>query len=153
MSQEWTRGDFTISTDKERLDIAAVHDYLTRSYWAEGIPLEIVRRSITHSLVFGIYTSARQIGFARVITDRATYAYIGDVFVLEEFQSRGLGKWMMEVILSHPDLQGLRRWALATRDAHGLYRQFGFANLRRPENHMEIHDADVYEQQHESIEE
>ncbi len=153
MNREWHRSDFTISTDKTRLDIATVHGYLARSYWAEGITVEVVLRSIEHSLVFGVYKGERQIGFARVITDRATYAYIGDVFVLEEFQGRGLGKWMMEVILSHPDLQGLRRWALATRDAHGLYRQFGFANLRRPENHMEIHDPEVYKQQRESIEE
>ncbi|HEY7547011.1 MAG TPA: GNAT family N-acetyltransferase [Blastocatellia bacterium] len=152
MSHEWHRDGFTISTDKERIDIATVHAYLTQSYWAEGIPAEIVRRSIEHSLAFGIYHGERQVGFARVITDRATYAYIGDVFVLEEFQGRGLGKWLMEVIISHADLQGLRRWSLATRDAHGLYRQFGFANLRRPENHMEIHNPDVYKTR-ESVEE
>jgi GNAT superfamily N-acetyltransferase len=144
LSDEWRKGDFTISTDKTRLDIATIHGYLVRSYWAEGIPEEILRRSIEHSLAFGVYQGERQIGFARVITDRATYAYIGDVFVMEEFQGRGLGKWLMEVILSHPQLQGLRRWSLVTRDAHGLYRQFGFTDLKRPENHMERHNPGVY---------
>jgi N-acetylglutamate synthase-like GNAT family acetyltransferase len=103
-----------------------------------------VARSIKHSLCFGVYKSGKQVGFARVITDFATYAYIGDVFVLEEYRGRGLSKRLMQCIMEHPDLQGLRRWSLVTRDAHGLYSQFGFTGLKSPERHMEIHDSNVY---------
>jgi len=103
-----------------------------------------VRRSIQHSLCFGIYQGGQQVGFARVITDRATFAYIGDVFVVESHRGKGLSKWLMQCIKSHPDLQGLRRWSLITRDAHGLYRQFGFTALKSPHNWMEIHDPNVY---------
>lgn len=142
--EEHRRGDFLISTDKSRLDIDAVHDYLVRSYWAEGIPRETVVRSIAGSLCFGIYQANRQIGFARAISDFATYAYLADVYVLEEFQGQGLGKWLMECIKSHPGLQGLRRWGLSTRDAHGLYGQYGFQPLSLPERMMEILDPDIY---------
>ncbi|HEX2183426.1 MAG TPA: GNAT family N-acetyltransferase [Rubrobacteraceae bacterium] len=135
---EWHRGEYTISTDPGRVDLDVVHGYLTASYWAAGIPRETVARSIAHSLPFGLYHGARQVGFARAITDRATFAYLADVFVLEEHRGRELGKWLVEVILSHPDLQGLRRWMLATRDAHDLYRRYGFAGLGRPEIFMEI---------------
>lgn len=142
----WRReGDeFEISTDTARLDIAAVHGFLTASYWAAGIPLDTVARSIQNSLCFGIYRGHEQVGFARVITDRATFAYLADVYVLPEFRGRGLARWLMECILAHPDLQGLRRWSLVTRDAHGLYQRFGFQALRTPERWMERHDPEVY---------
>ncbi len=144
MSHEWRQGQYTISADKSRIDIPVVHSYLARSYWATGVPVEIVRRSIENSLAFGIYKDDQQVGFARVISDYATFAYLADVFVIEEFQGRGLGKWLMEVILSHPQLQGLRRWSLATRDAHGLYEKFGFESLKRPESNMEILRPGIY---------
>jgi GNAT superfamily N-acetyltransferase len=141
----WTKGEFTISTDKSRLDIHYIHDYLSKqSYWAENVPLSVVKKSVEGSLCFGIYTWEKQIGFARVITDSASFAYLADVFVDQECRGKGLGKWLMEVILSHPDLQGLRRFVLATRDAHGLYEQFGFSSLSFPERWMHIHNPDVY---------
>lgn len=135
---EWRRGEYLISTDRSRLNVELVQEFLKPSYWASGIPEEIVRRSIENSLVFGVYADDEQVGFARVVTDYATFAYLADVFVLEAHRGRGLGKWMMEVIISHPRLQGFRRWMLATRDAHELYRRFGFAELERPEIFMEI---------------
>ena len=133
-----------ISTDPARLDVRAIHAYLTRSYWASGIPLETVERCIQGAMCFGVYDDGRQIGFARVITDRATFAYLADVYILESHQRRGLGKWLMRVIMAHPDLQGLRRFSLATRDAHGLYAQFGFTPLRAPDRHMEIARPNIY---------
>lgn len=141
---ERRRGAFLVSTDPERLDIDVVHGFLTRSYWAAGVPREVVARSIPHSLCFGLYEWERQVGFARVVTDRATYAYLADVFVLESHRGRGLSAWLMEAILAHPDLQGLRRFSLATKDAHGLYARFGFTALGAPERHMEILRPDVY---------
>jgi GNAT superfamily N-acetyltransferase len=141
---EWQRGDFTISTDPARIDLDVVHGYLSASYWAPEIPRELVARSIAHSLTFGIYRGAAQVGFARVITDRATFAYLADVFVLEGSRGLGLGKWLMEVIMGHPELQGLRRWMLATRDAHGLYRQVGFEPVAKPEALMQILRTDLY---------
>ena len=135
---------YVVSTDSALIDIGVVHGFLSSSYWAEGIPVGVVRRSIEHSLCFGAYEGEEQVGFARVVPDRATFAYLCDVFVAEGHRSRGLGKLLMEAIVAHPDLQGLRRWLLATRDAHGLYRQFGFTGLARPEIFMERHDADVY---------
>lgn len=132
MAEEWRRGEYLISTEPARIDLALVHGFLRRVYWSEDIPLAIVERSIRHSLPFGIYQGATQIGFARVISDRATFAYLANVFVLEEFRGRGLSKWLMETILAHPELQDLRRWLLATADAHGLYRQFGFGDLPEP---------------------
>lgn len=140
----WRWGEFEISTDPARIDLAAVHEFLTNSYWARGMPLEIVRRSIQYSICFGIYREAQQVGFARVITDCATFAYLGDVFVIESWRGRGLSKWLMECIRSHPALQGLRRWSLITRDAHRLYQQYGFTPLANPDGWMEIHDPDVY---------
>jgi N-acetylglutamate synthase-like GNAT family acetyltransferase len=121
-----------------------VHQFLTNSYWAKGIPLETLQRAIQHSLCFGIYQDPRQVGFARAVTDQATFAYIADVFVIEPYRGRGLSKWLMECIKGHPDLQGLRRWSLITRDAHQLYQQFGFTRLSHPEAWMEIHDPGVY---------
>jgi GNAT superfamily N-acetyltransferase len=141
---EYHRDNFTLSTDPARLDVDAIHAFLTTAYWSPGIPREIVARAIQHSLCFGVYDGARQIGFARAITDRATYAYLADVFIIEEYRGRGLSKWLMAGILAHPDLQGLRRWSLATRDAHGLYRQFGFTELGAPERWMEIARPDIY---------
>ena len=133
---EWRRGEYTITTD--RVDLGVVHGFLTTCYWAKGIPLELVRRSIEHSLAFSVYDGDRQVGFARVITDYATFAYLGDVFVLESHRGRGLSKWLMEVVVAHPQLQGFRRWVLLTRDAHGLYRQFGFHELEEPQRYMEL---------------
>ena len=146
---EWRRGEFLVSTDRARLDLDVIHGSLTNSYWAKGISRELVARSLEHSLCFGIYDGtgekATQVGFARVVSDFATVAYIGDVFVLESHRGRGLSKWMMECIMGHPALQGLRRWILLTRDAHGLYRQFGFTPLKSAERYMELHRPDVYE--------
>ena len=144
--REFRKGAFTVSTDRERIDLDVVHGFLTECYWSKGIPREVVARSIENSLCFGVYEEGKQIGFARVISDYATYAYIGDVFVLESFRGRGLGKWLMECIMRHPRLQGLRRWSLVTRDAHGLYAQFGFGPLKKPQNYMELHRPNVYQQ-------
>ncbi|HEY6768038.1 MAG TPA: GNAT family N-acetyltransferase [Candidatus Sulfotelmatobacter sp.] len=142
--QEFRRGDLLISTDPGRLDMDVIHGFLTNCYWAKGISKEIVRRSIEHSLCFGIYDGGSQVGLARVISDFATFAYLGDVFVVESHRGRGLSKWLMECIVGHPALQGLRRWILLTRDAQGLYSQFGFTALNAPERYMELHRADVY---------
>jgi len=145
-SAEYRRGEFFITTDRTRLDLDLIHAFLTNCYWAKGIPRETVERSIEHALCFGIYDgSGAQVGFARVITDFATIAYLGDVFVLESHRGRGLGKWMMESIMQHPAVQGLRRWILLTRDAHGLYQQFGFTPLKAADRYMELHRPDVYE--------
>ena len=143
---ESRRGEFLVSTDPARLDLDVIHGFLTNCYWAKGIPREAVSRSIEHSLCFGIYDgNGVQVGFARVISDFATIAYLGDVFLLESHRGRGLSKWMMECIMRHPRLQGLRRWILLTRDAHGLYEKFGFTPLKAPERYMELHRADIYE--------
>ena len=144
MEVDWTRDGFTISTDRDRLDRGLIHEFLRRSYWAAEVPRSVVDRSIENSLCFGLYEGDRQIGFARVITDSATFAYVSDVFVLESHRGRGLSKWLMEVLMGHPDLQGLRRWMLATADAQGLYRRFGFHPPEKPEMLMEIVDMDVY---------
>jgi GNAT superfamily N-acetyltransferase len=141
MTFERKSEEFVISTDPARLDIGAIHAYLTRSYWAAGIPKDVVAKSIEGSLCFGLYEGGRQIGLARVITDKATFAYLCDVYVLEDYRGRGLGKWLMSVVQSHPDLQGLRRFVLVTQDAHGLYEQFGFSQLKEPGRYMEIKNA------------
>jgi GNAT superfamily N-acetyltransferase len=141
---EHRQGKFVISTDRDRLDRDAVHGFLTESYWARGIPREVVLRSIENSLCFGVYGDGKQVGFARVISDYATYAYIADVFVLESYRGHGLGKWLMECIMHHPLLQGLRRWSLATMDAHGLYSKFRFTALKTPERFMELHNPEIY---------
>ena len=138
MDREWRRRDgYVVSTDPARLDLAVVHGFLEGSYWASGIPLEVVERSVQNSMVFGVYEGSEQVGLARVITDRATFAYLADVFVVEEHRGRGLGRWLVQCVLSHPDLRGLRRWMLATRDAHDLYRGLGFTELESPEIFME----------------
>jgi GNAT superfamily N-acetyltransferase len=164
---ERRRGALLLSTDPARLDVELIYQFLTNCYWAKGIPRDTVARSIEHSLCFGIYDESMatlsstqaapltkgapgpegpaQVGFARVISDFATLAYLGDVFVLESHRGRGLGKWMMESIMQHPALQALRRWILLTRDAHTLYSQFGFTPLKSPERYMEVHNPQVYD--------
>jgi len=151
MPDERQQDEFTVSTDPHRLDLDAIHAALTTSYWSEGIPRETVERALRGSLCFGLYVLAgragsgeRQIGLARVVTDAATFAYLCDVYVLPEFRGRGLGKLLMQAVMEHPDLQGLRRFSLVTQDAHGLYRQFGFTEIRSPDRHMEIVRPDLY---------
>ncbi len=134
---EIQHGDLLVSTDPARLDLDVIHGFLSQSYWARGIPRRVVERSIAHSLCFGAYRDGRQVGFARVISDRATYAYVADVFVLPSDRGRGVGKRLMAAMVAHPELQGLRRWTLFTRDAHELYRQYGFGAARYPERLME----------------
>lgn len=144
MDQTWEQGEYTISTERGRLDMDVIQGFLSGSYWAAGIPRAVVERSIEHSLPFGVYHGTRQVGFARVISDYTTFAYIGDVFVIEEYRGRGLSKWLVEMIVGHPELQGLRRWILMTRDAHGLYQKVGFTPSHTPERLMERYFADVY---------
>ena len=148
MSYVLQQNGFTVSTDPARLDVDAVHATLSQTYWAEGIPRDVVERSLRGSLCFGLYAleeeGERQVGFARVITDAATFAYLCDVYVLPEVRGRGLGKLLMRAVFEHPDLQGLRRFNLVTRDAHELYRQFGFAEIKNPDRHMEIVRPDLY---------
>ena len=134
-----------ISTDRSRLDIDVIHDFLSKdSYWAQNRTLAQTQTAIENSLCFGAYSGDRLVGFGRVVSDFATFAYVGDVFVVEEFRGHGLGKMLMEAIVAHEDLQGLRRWVLATRDAHGLYEQFDFSTLRFPERWMERTAPDAY---------
>jgi len=141
---EWRNGDYTISTDKTKIDVLTVHKVLSESYWAEGIPIDLVKRSIDNSLCFGVYRGQKLIGFARVISDFATFAYLADVFIVQEERGKGLSKWLMKVIVEHQQLQGLRRFTLATRDAHGLYAQFGFTLFDKPERWMQRHDPHIY---------
>jgi GNAT superfamily N-acetyltransferase len=126
MKHDWTRGEYTISTDRQRLDMDMIHDFLVRSYWAQGRSRDRVVRSIEHSLPFGLYHGASQIGFARVVTDYVVLAFLADVFVLEAHRGKGLGAWLIETVTSFPELQSIRRWLLGTRDAHELYRRFDF---------------------------
>lgn len=142
---EWTRNSYTITTDKGQIDLAYTHQYLSQhSYWAENIPIDVVRRSIEGALCFVVLHGTEQVGFARVITDEATFAYLADVFIDPRHRGHGLSKWLMQVIMDYPTLQGLRRFLLATRDAHGLYRQFGFESLTLPDRWMQVHRPDVY---------
>jgi GNAT superfamily N-acetyltransferase len=150
---EVQQNEFFISTDKSKLDIKIIHDYLcNESYWAKNIPEEIVQRSIEGSYCFGLYAtennSLKQIGFARMITDCATFGYLADVFILEPYRGKGLSKWLMKTIMDCADLQGLRRWLLATKDAHGLYVQFGFSTLDKPERIMGFKTFDEYPETH-----
>lgn len=139
------RAGFTVSTDPSRLNVERIYHYLSRdSYWAADLPLEVLKRSIANSICFGVYEGDAQVGFARVITDRATFAYLGDVFVLPSHRGRGLSKFLMECVVSHPDLQGLRRFLLVTRDAHGVYAPFGFTPVADATGFMHIHRPDVY---------
>ena len=132
----WTRDTYSISDEPERLQLEVIVEYLARAYWSNQRPRAVIERSLKHSLCFGVYENETQIGFARVVTDHATFAYLADVFILESHQGHGLGKWLVQTILEHPDLQGLRRWILATRDAHGLYAQYGFTTLENPDRYM-----------------
>jgi GNAT superfamily N-acetyltransferase len=145
MFVEERRDRFLISTDPIRLDARAIHAYLVQSYWAAGIPFGVVERAIRGSLCIGLYDDGRQVGFARAVTDRATFAYLADVYVLDSHRGQGLAVWMVGALLAHPDLQGLRRWSLVTKDAHGLYARFGFTPLQSPDGHMEIARADFYD--------
>lgn len=136
--------DYQISSDPQRLDLSVIHGYLTRSYWSPGIPREVVERAAMNSLCFGAYLGDEQVAFARLVTDRATFAYLADVFVLEAHRGRGLSQRLMAAVLAHPELQGLRRMLLATRDAHALYAKFGFEPVARPERFMERHRPDPW---------
>jgi GNAT superfamily N-acetyltransferase len=139
------KGEYEIDTDRRRLDIAAIHKFLSsESYWAANRPLEQTLTAIENSDCFGVFKGRKQIGFARVVTDRATFAYVGDVYIVESHRGKGLSKWLMQVITEQPDLQRLRRWLLATRDAHGLYEQYGFTELKHPERWMEKPAPDAY---------
>jgi len=138
---KWRKDEYEINTEKKKLDLEMIHKFLSeRSYWAAGRSRETILRSIRHSLCFGIYHGTRQVGFARVITDYATFAWIADVFVLEEVRGKGLSKWLMDKMITHPKLQKFRRWVLATKDAHELYRRYGFTELKKPERWMERRD-------------
>jgi N-acetylglutamate synthase-like GNAT family acetyltransferase len=144
--RQWQQGEYTISTDDSLLDIRVIHDFISReSYWGQGRAIAVVQRALDHSLNFGLYKDRQQIGFARVVTDYATFAWVADVFVLPAYRGRGLSKWLMAVILSHSELQGFRRWVLATKDAHGLYARFGFIPLHRPERWLERPDPNMQE--------
>ena len=146
MTDTWQRDEYTISTDRSRLNLDLIHDYVSNnSYWGKGRLREVVQRSIENSLPFGIYKGNEQVGFARIVTDYATFAWVADVFVLSEHRGRGLSKWLMEVIIAHPQLQGFRRWVLSTKDAHGLYEPYGFIPLKRPERWMERFDPNMQE--------
>lgn len=139
-----TKNNYTISADKSLLDLTVIHGYLSRSYWAEDIPKETVKNAIDNSLCFGVYNKNTQVGFARVISDYTTFAYLADVFVLEEERGKGLSKWLVECILKHNQLQGLRNFCLLTRDAHSLYERFGFKNLEHPQNFLAIKTDNFY---------
>lgn len=141
---EEKKGGFLVSSDKSKLDISAIHNFLTNCYWARGILLETVKKSIENSDCFGVYDSGKFVGFARVISDRATIGYLGDVFILESHRGKGLSKWLMECIMKYPGFKGFRRWILLTRDAHSLYKQFGFTEVARPDRYMEIINPEVY---------
>jgi GNAT superfamily N-acetyltransferase len=151
MAIEWSRDGFVVSDDPSRLDLATIHRFISvESYWAEGISESLLARAIRNSLCFGLYRGARQLGFARMVTDRATYGYLCDVYVEREHRGSGLGKWLVACVLEHPDLQGLRRIALMTRDAHDLYRPFGFRALPEATRYLEIHSPDVYKRKEEA---
>ena len=137
--------NYRISSDQNDLDIESIHKFISNSYWAKGIPLKILTRAISNSLCFGVFDKKRrQVGFAHMVTDSATYAYLADVYILEAHRGKGLSKMLMEEIMSHPDLQGLRRMTLATADAHGLYKKYGFSELSNPEIFMENWNPEVY---------
>ncbi len=136
-----TKNNYVITDKKSKIDIDYVHDFLTKSYWSPGVKPQIVKKAMQGSLCFGIYNKDKQIGYARMITDKATFAYLADVFIEEKFRGRGLGKWLVEVILAHPGLQGLRRIMLATKDAHQLYEQCGFTSITNPERYMVYNPA------------
>jgi GNAT superfamily N-acetyltransferase len=145
MPYEKTKDSYLVSDNKQKLNIAFIHNYLSReSYWAANIPLDVVERSIENSLSFGVYHLNEQVGFARVISDKATFAYLADVFIIEPYRGKGLSRLLLESIHAHPEVQGLRRWMLGTRDAHGLYQKFGWTSLPNPDRFMQLHFPDVY---------
>ena len=142
---DWQKGEFTISTSRALLQIDAIHKFLSEeSYWARERTREQTETAIKNSLPFGVYKGENQIGFARIVTDYATFAYLGDVYILSEFRGQGLSKWLMETIVNHPELQGFRRWVLATKDAHTLYEKFEFTGLKFPERWMEKTAPNAY---------
>ena len=145
---EVTQDEYSISTNPAKIDVVMVHQYLSEeSYWAKNIPLTVVQKSIDHSLCFGLFHQNKQIGFARLITDRATFAYLADVFIIEAYRGKGLSKWLMQTIHAHPELQGLRRWLLGTRDAHQLYAQVGWSTITEEQykRFMQLHNAAIYQ--------
>jgi GNAT superfamily N-acetyltransferase len=139
-----TKGSLSVTADRDRIDVDAVHAFLTRSFWASGISKALVAKSIAHSLCFGVFDEGRQVAFARVVTDYSTYAYLCDVYVLESHRGHGVATWMMAFVMNHPELEGLRRFQLVTRDAHGLYTRFGFGPLEHPERHLQIFRTGLY---------
>ncbi|MDF2177959.1 GNAT family N-acetyltransferase [Aliiglaciecola sp. CAU 1673] len=139
------KGQYLLTDDKNRLDLDAIHQALSNSYWSPGIPKSLVAKAIQHSMCFGVFFEGKQVGFARMITDRASFAYLADVYVLQEHSGQGVGKALMDFLLGHPELQGLRRIMLCTRDAHGLYSQFGFSEVPNPEIMMQIHSPNIYQ--------
>ena len=143
-TESFIKDNYTISTDKSKLDLSVIHNFLSTSYWAEDIPVEIVEKAIDNSLCFGVYNGNTQIGFARVISDYTTFGYLADVFIIEAERGKGLSKWLMECILKHKQLQALRNFCLLTRDAHSLYAQYGFENLAKPQNFMAIKKDNFY---------
>lgn len=143
-TMEWTDGEYSISTDRQRLDLTALHAFLSASYWSPGLPRDVLARAVEGSLCFGLFKANVQVGFARVVTDRATFAYLCDVYILKDHRGRGLACRLLDAVVGHPSLQGLRRFVLVTRDAHGLYERYGFKPLARPEGYMELHRPDVY---------
>lgn len=143
MKEEY-KGEFLFSTDRDKLDLDVIYDFISNSYWSNGITREIVERTVKHSFCFGVYHNNQQIGFARVVTDFASFGYLADVFIIENYQGKGLGKQLVEFIVNYPELTKLRRFLLATKDAHGLYTQFGFEPLKEPEKFLTIHRPDIY---------
>ncbi|MEO8211296.1 MAG: GNAT family N-acetyltransferase [bacterium] len=143
MKRNFRKGSYLISTDKSKLDLKVIQDYLSNSYWAKNRPLKVTKLTLKNSLCFGVYHRKEQIGFARVITDYATFAYLADVFILEEHRGKGLSKWLMEVILNYGEVLNLKRWFLATRDAHKLYEKFGFTSIKEPGKLMEMFKKDL----------
>ena len=141
---DYHKGRLLVSTDKTMLDLDVIHDYLSRSYWSANVPREIVARSLEHAICFGVYDGQTQVGFARVISDYATFAYLSDMFILEAHQRQGLGKWLLACIIAHPDLHGLRRWMLVTSDAQGLYERYGFRTVEDGSNIMHILRLNIY---------
>lgn len=143
MVDEYRNGDYMISTDKKRLKTVVIHAFLRQSYWGSNMTFDSVKKSIKNSFCFGMYKNEEQVGFARVVTDHTTFAYLADVFILENHRGEGLSKWLVETVMSHPELQNLRRWLLITKDAHGLYKKFGFKGINNPDEYLEIFNPDI----------
>ncbi len=144
MNLEFQKGDYLLSTDQKKLNLKVIHEFLKDSYWAKEIPFEIVKKSVKNSYCFGVYKSEEQIGFARIVSDFATFAYLADVFIIEEYRGKGLSKWLMECIMKDQNLQNLRTFSLATWDAHSLYEKYGFSKIKNPERQMSISNINIY---------